>query len=35
MIETNNDCPLLGMFMDGKISVDKFISEKQTEKELE
>ena len=35
MTEKNLDCPLLGMFMDGKISVDKFIASKQAEKELE
>jgi hypothetical protein len=33
--ETDLDCPLLGMFADGKISVDKFIAKKQAEKELE
>ena len=33
--ETDLDCPLLGMFADGKISVDKFIANKQIEKELE
>jgi len=33
--ETNIDCPLLGMFSDGKISVDKFIANKQTEKKLD
>jgi len=33
--ETETDCPLLGMFTDGKISVDKFIANKQIEKELE
>ena len=33
--ETDNDCPLLGMFADGKISVDKFIANKKAEKELE
>ena len=33
--ETDLDCPLLGMFADGKISVDKFIENKQVEKELE
>lgn len=33
--ETNVDCPLFGMFADGKISVDKFMASKQTEKELE
>jgi hypothetical protein len=34
-IRTDLDCPLLGMFADGKISVDKFIAKKQAEKELE
>jgi len=29
------DCPLLGMFADGKISVNKFMVQKQLEKELE
>ena len=29
------DCPLLGMFADGKVSVDKFIACKQAEKALE
>jgi hypothetical protein len=33
--ETDADCPLLGMFTDGKISVDKFLAEKHAEKELE
>ena len=33
--ETENSCPLLGMFADGKISVDQFIASKQTEKALE
>ena len=28
-------CPLLGMFADGKISSEKFIEQKQNEKELE
>ena len=28
-------CPLLGMFADGKISSEKFIAQKQNEKELE
>ena len=35
IMETHLNCPLLGMFADGKISVDKFISDKQAEKELE
>ena len=29
------DCPLLGMFSDGKISVDRFMAQKQNEKGLE
>ncbi|MDR1920782.1 MAG: hypothetical protein LBS31_03445 [Candidatus Adiutrix sp.] len=33
--ETELDCPLLGMFADGKISVDKFMAQKQAEKKLE
>jgi hypothetical protein len=33
--ETDIDCPLLGMFADGKISIDKFIANKQAEQELE
>ena len=33
--ETDTVCPLLGMFADGKISVDKFIADKKIEKELE
>jgi len=33
--ETDLECPFLGMFADGKISVDKFIENKQAEKELE
>ena len=33
--ETGIDCPFLGMFADGKISVDKFIANKHTEKEFE
>jgi len=32
---TEKGCPLRGMFADGKISVDKFIENKQAEKELE
>jgi hypothetical protein len=32
--ETDLECPLLGMFSDGKISVDKFIADKKTEKRL-
>jgi len=28
-------CPLRGMFADGKISVDKFIENKQVEKDIE
>ena len=33
--EENVDCPLLGMFADGKISSEKFMAQKQNEKELE
>jgi hypothetical protein len=33
--ERDIECPLLGMFTGGKISVDKFIAAKQAEKELE
>jgi hypothetical protein len=33
--ETDVDCPLLGMFADGKISVEKHIANKLTEKGLE
>ena len=33
--ETDLDCPLLGMFADGKISAEKFMAGKQAEKELE
>ena len=33
--ETDSECPLLGMFADGKISVNKFMANKQSEKELE
>ena len=33
--ESDVDCPLLGMFSDGRISVDKFIANKRTEKELD
>ena len=33
--EENIDCPLLGMFADGKISADRFMAQKQAEKELE
>jgi len=28
-------CPLRGMFADGKLSVDRFLANKQVEKELE
>ena len=35
IIEGNVDCPLLGMFADGKVSSDKFMARKQKEKELE
>ena len=33
--EENVECPFLGMFSDGKISVDRFIARKQAEKDLE
>ena len=33
--ETESGCPLLGMFADGKVSVDKFLAEKHANKELE
>jgi hypothetical protein len=33
--EANSDCPLLGMFADGKVSIDEFIAGKQLEKALE
>jgi hypothetical protein len=33
--ETDFECPLFGMFADGKISASKFIADKRTEKELE
>jgi len=33
--EENVDCPFLGMFSDGKISVEKFMARKREEKELE
>jgi len=33
--EESVECPLLGMFADGKISADKFMAQKQAEKELE
>ncbi|MDR1559435.1 MAG: hypothetical protein LBS84_07015 [Clostridiales bacterium] len=33
--ETDIDCPLLGMFADGKISSYKFSADKQVEKEFE
>jgi len=33
--ETGLDCPLFGMFPDGRISVEKFMAQKQEEKELE
>ena len=35
IIETKGGCPLRGMFADGKLSVDKFMANKQAEKELE
>ena len=33
--EESVECPLLGMFADGKISADKFMARKQAEKGLE
>ena len=33
--EESVECPLLGMFSDGKISSEKFMARKQAEKELE
>jgi hypothetical protein len=33
--EEESDCPLLGMFADGKVSSYKFESQKRAEKELE
>ena len=33
--EENVNCPLLGMFSDGKVSSVKFIAQKQKEKKLE
>jgi len=33
--DSDESCPLLGMFADGKISVDKFIKRKRIEKELD
>jgi len=33
--EADYACPLLGMFSDGRISVEKFILSKQAEKDLE
>ncbi|GHU60878.1 hypothetical protein AGMMS49975_30000 [Clostridia bacterium] len=33
--ETGIECPLLGMFADGGISVDKFLANKREEKKLE
>jgi hypothetical protein len=33
--EKSSDCPFYGMFADGKISVSKFIAQKQQEKGLE
>ena len=33
--ESSEMCPLLGMFSDGKISTDKFLTQKQVEKKLE
>ena len=33
--EESVDCPFAGMFADGKVSSEKFIAQKQIEKELE
>ena len=33
--EESVECPLLGMFSDGKISANKFMAQKVAEKELE
>ncbi|MDR2855012.1 MAG: hypothetical protein LBV40_02500 [Methanomicrobiales archaeon] len=33
--ETPNRCPLLGMYSDGKLTVDKFLEWKRQDKELE
>ena len=33
--DTVEGCPLRGMFADGKLSVDKYLTEKQAEKGLE
>jgi hypothetical protein len=35
IIETDIDCPLLGMFSDGRISTDSFMANKRIEKELD
>jgi len=35
IIESKTGCPLRGMFADGKLSVDRFMANKQAEKELE
>ena len=35
IIDAVKGCPLRGMFADGKISVDRFIENKQAEKEIE
>ena len=35
IIDTAGDCPLRGMFADGKLSVDRYLANKQAEKELE
>jgi hypothetical protein len=35
IIEEGIGCPLLGMFSDGRISVERFMERKQLEKELE
>ena len=33
--DESTECPLLGMFADGKISAEKFMARKQAEKALE
>ena len=35
IIDIKKGCPLRGMFADGKISVEKYLESKQTEKDLE
>jgi len=34
-IKENEDCPLFGFFSEGKLSTEKFMKQKQFEKELE